>query len=231
MAPCCLPLRAKCSHTFRYAPRFVLTEDTLTPFFNGPEAGRGNLQQPLDALLDRLREELPDTYAHSERVRDLVRDMLTRYELPDLQKSQILTAAILHDIGKLNLPTSVLHKSGRLTLEEYQQVQQHVIGAAEYMKDIPDAADIERIIRYHHENFNGFGYPDGLKGEAIPLGSRIIHVAEAYDAMVNPTREAKPSYSPARALSELREYAGRMYDPKAVEIVADVISTKGEGAV
>jgi putative two-component system response regulator len=123
----------------------------------------------------------------------------------------------LHDIGKIGTSESVLHKPGSLTAEEFDQIHQHPVLGEQMLSPLAhDSPDVLRIVRSHHERLDGRGFPDGLRGEKIPIEARIVAVADAFDAMTTrrPYRESRP---PADALAELRRVAGSQLDPEAVE--------------
>ena len=123
----------------------------------------------------------------------------------------------LHDIGKIGTSESVLHKPGSLTAEERHQITQHPVLGEKMLKPLAqEQPDVLRIVRSHHERLDGRGFPDGLRGERIPIAARIVAVADAFDAMTTrrPYRESRP---PADALQELRRVAGSQLDPEAVE--------------
>jgi HD-GYP domain-containing protein (c-di-GMP phosphodiesterase class II) len=123
----------------------------------------------------------------------------------------------LHDIGKIGTSETVLHKPGTLTEEEFDQIIKHPLLGEKMLSPLAhDSPDVLRIVRSHHERLDGRGFPDGLRGEKIPIEARIVAVADAFDAMTTrrPYRESRP---PADALAELRRVAGSQLDPQAVE--------------
>ena len=123
----------------------------------------------------------------------------------------------LHDIGKIGTRESVLHKPGRLTAEEFRQISEHPLLGERMLSPLArESPDVLRIVRSHHERLDGRGFPDGLRGERIPVEARIVAVADAFDAMTTrrPYRESRP---PEQAMAELRRVAGTQLDPEAVE--------------
>jgi putative two-component system response regulator len=123
----------------------------------------------------------------------------------------------LHDIGKIGTRESVLHKPGSLTADEFRQISEHPILGERMLSPLArESPDVLRIVRSHHERLDGRGFPDGLRGERIPVEARIVAVADAFDAMTTrrPYREARP---PEQAMAELRRVAGTQLDPEAVE--------------
>ena len=134
--------------------------------------------------------------------------------------------ACLHDIGKVAIPESLLRKPSALTLEERDIIRTHPEVGAGILADIDTWEDVRLIVRHHHERFNGAGYPDGLRGEHIPIGARVVAVVDAFDVM----RTGRP-YQEARtvdwALSELLRESGRQFDPEMVRALLAVLPTDG----
>jgi putative nucleotidyltransferase with HDIG domain len=135
------------------------------------------------------------TAGHSAAVAVYCRDIAKRMGLPEAQQQLVHLCGLVHDIGKVGLPPGLLEKAGALTLEERRQMEQHPVIGERILSNVEDYADIARIVRHHHERVDGLGYPDNLKGNDIPLLSRIIAVADAYNAMTSdrPYRDAMPS--------------------------------------
>jgi putative nucleotidyltransferase with HDIG domain len=161
-------------------------------------------------LRDRLTED------HSRRVADLAVAVAKELGMDEEQVLDIERAAILHDIGKLTVPDAILSKPGPLTPEEWQQMQRHSEVGHQIVKDMPLLRHAAENIYAHHERFDGTGYPRGLKGEDIPLGSRIFAVVDAYDAITS-DRPYRKAQSHQHALEELQRYAGTQFDPQTVE--------------
>lgn len=168
-------------------------------------------------IVEYVEARDPTTYGHSENVAitsELIGEALglSLKELSDLR-----AAALLHDIGKVVMPDSILVKPCKLTEDEWQLMKTHSAKGAEIVGCIEGLENLTPIIRYHHERYDGTGYPDGLKGEEIPLGSRIISIADAYDTMISerPYSNAMPE---ERALNKLRQCAGTQFDPRLVNI-------------
>jgi len=160
--------------------------------------------------------DIKDTYtgAHSQSVAHLVKAIAEELDLEHEVVEQVRLAGLLHDLGKIGLPDEVLKKPGRLTADEERLVRAH----PELGFSLLDGFDLDPVdtwILHHHEHWDGTGYPLGLAGEEIPLGSRIILVADAFDAMVT-ERSYRTACRPAEALVELRRMAGHQFDPKIV---------------
>jgi putative two-component system response regulator len=124
--------------------------------------------------------------------------------------------ALLHDVGKIGVRDFVLHKPGRLTDEEWQEMRRHPVIGFEMLKDIAFLSGAAAIVRSHHEHFNGGGYPEGLSGQQIPLGARVFAVVDALDAMTSdrPYRKAMPW---EEAKEEILRHSGSQFDPAVVE--------------
>jgi HD-GYP domain-containing protein (c-di-GMP phosphodiesterase class II) len=142
-----------------------------------------------------------------------------RMGLPEHWLRIIRAAAELHDVGKINTPWAVLHKPGRLTALEVAQIELHPVDGAEIVATLGDP-ELTAMVRHHHERLDGTGYPDGLERDEIPLGARIIAVADTFDAITS-TRPYRPAKPHQRALEILEEVAGTRLDPAAVDALCE----------
>ncbi|MFQ6105063.1 MAG: HD-GYP domain-containing protein [Candidatus Glassbacteria bacterium] len=160
------------------------------------------------------------TSGHSERVSLYARAIAEAMDMPIREIEKIEIAAILHDVGKIgSLYHEIIRKSSKLTPEEYRVIQKHPVQSEELVSHVSFLrGDIQKIIRHHHETYAGTGYPDGLEGDAIPQGSRIIAVADAYDAMTS-DRPYRKALSHEQALEELERFSGYQFDPLIVDVV------------
>ena len=131
--------------------------------------------------------------------------------------------ALIHDVGKIAIPESILKKPTRLTEAEFNEMKTHSCIGAEVIKDNNFFTGGAAMIKHHHEHWNGSGYPDGLKGEEIPEGARILAVADAFDAMTS-DRPYRRAMDPATALQEIREEAGSQFDPRMAEAFTRVFA-------
>jgi PAS domain S-box-containing protein/putative nucleotidyltransferase with HDIG domain len=154
----------------------------------------------------------PYTAGHQQRVSRLSYALAEALGLDAGRREATRMAALLHDVGKISVPSELLSKPGKLSELEFQLIRQHPVISAEILKSVDFPYPIWRFVREHHEKLDGSGYPDGLSGNAISLESRIICVADVMDAMVS-HRPYRPSRGLASALAEIRENAGRLYDP------------------
>ncbi|MFH1904064.1 MAG: HD domain-containing phosphohydrolase [bacterium] len=162
--------------------------------------------------------ESKDTYTcgHSENVAKYAVIIAKELKMDSKDIENINLAAALHDIGKIGVSDVILTKPAKLTREEYKEIKKHVTYSESILSHSPFLDDVRYIIRHHHERLDGTGYPDGLKGQKIPLGSRILAVADSYDAMTSkrPYRDAMPK---EKAILELRKCSGSQFDPDIVE--------------
>jgi len=140
----------------------------------------------------------------------------------DKQLDALRAAALLHDTGKLAVPEYILNKPGPLTASEFERMKLHASVGADILKSIDFPYPVEPIVRHHHENWNGSGYPDGLRGQEIPLGARILSVVDCYDALTS-DRPYRPRYSRQHAEQVLKERRGAMYDPWVVDAFLSIL--------
>ena len=160
------------------------------------------------------------------RVQGYARRILERFdEVPPEEKALIETAALLHDIGKIGIPDDVLLKKHKLSQDEMNLIHEHVVLSEKILLHMDSMKDVARWVRHHHERWDGLGYPDGLRGEAIPFASRVIGVADALDAMMTdrPYRKALSLDQAIRALTEGRE---TQFDPRLVDSIVSFLRSE-----
>ncbi|MFV2063491.1 MAG: HD-GYP domain-containing protein [Chloroflexota bacterium] len=173
--------------------------------------------QTVRALASAIDARDPSTKKHSDHVSSIAVEIGQAMDLSESELEQLEWAGLLHDIGKIGIRDAVLLKPGRLTREERMLMNEHPAKGEEILKDVDQLARERPLIRHHHEWYNGSGYPDRLIGEEIPLLARVLHVADAFEAMTA-SRPYRPiPLSSADALDELHRYAGIQFDPAVVE--------------
>jgi response regulator RpfG family c-di-GMP phosphodiesterase len=184
----------------------------------------------VDILEDTIKSfartlDAKDKYAsgHSERVTRYSLDIARAMGLPQEDIDLLAQAGILHDIGKIGISELLLNKKGRLKTEEYEETKMHPVIGRDILAPIDQFTEISIIIYHHHERYDGKGYPDGLKGKEIPLLSRIIAVADAYDAMTS-TRAYREKVDWKKAAEEIKENSGTQFDPDVVDVFMTVVS-------
>ncbi len=172
----------------------------------------------IDCLVAALEAKDPYTKGHSTRVADLAYQLGQRAGLREEALEDLHLAAHLHDIGKIGIPDGILNKNGPLAPEELAVIRQHPLIGYQILSRSSQLKQLAEIILYHHERWDGRGYPAGLRGEAIPFSSRIITVCDAIDAMsaARPYREALTA---AECWRELRVNRGRQFDPALIELL------------
>jgi HD-GYP domain-containing protein (c-di-GMP phosphodiesterase class II) len=160
------------------------------------------------------------THGHSLRVARVGLLVAQQLGLPREKLEPLLLSGILHDVGKIAIPDNVLKKPERLDADEFEIMKGHPLAGAKLLAHIPSLAEVLPGIKHHHEYWDGSGYPDGLKGEAIPLAGRLILIGDAFDAMTTDRvyRAAKPV---AAAVAEIRRYSGTQFDPSLVACVEE----------
>jgi HD-GYP domain-containing protein (c-di-GMP phosphodiesterase class II) len=179
----------------------------------------GSLANALDAR-DRY------TAGHSHRVSELSCATATDMGVSAREVDEIRIGALLHDIGKIGIADTVLQKAGKLTDEEFALIKQHPEIGRRILEGVQGFAPYLAAVEFHHENWDGTGYPKGQSGEETPLAARIIHVSDSYDAMTT-DRPYRRGMSHDRAVSILREFAGRQFDPRVVEVFTNLFPELG----
>ncbi len=156
------------------------------------------------------------TYGHSQRVTECALAIAGELSLSDEERANIELAGLLHDIGKIGISEAILSKPAKLTTEEFNEIKEHPARGAEILGHIKQLAEIIPGVLYHHERFDGFGYPMGLKKYEIPLIARILAVADAFDAMTS-KRAYRDALSREDALEEVKRNTGSQFDPAITE--------------
>lgn len=177
----------------------------------------------LAAAID-LRD--PYTAGHSQRVEQIADRLAPAAAVPESERYVLRLAGAMHDIGKIGIRDAVLRKPGPLSEAERAEVRLHPQRGSEIINNIAELGQVATIIRHHHENIDGSGYPDGLRGEAIPYLARILAVADAYEALTA-DRSYRKALPAAGAFAILRAEAGHRYDPAIVDILVDLVE-RGE---
>jgi len=185
-----------------------------------------SLLDTITALAFAVEAKDPHTKSHSQAVSRLAAQIAMQMRLSEAEIEEIRLAGIVHDIGKIHVPEPLLFKPAPLTAEEFGIMKSHAAWGAKILEPLKVTA-IERIVRHHHERYDGRGYPDHLMGEEIPLGARIVAVAEAFDNMVSdvPYRRARTVED---AVAEIRRCSGTQFDPKVATAFLDWLEIHGD---
>ncbi|MFQ5720178.1 MAG: HD-GYP domain-containing protein, partial [Acidobacteriota bacterium] len=162
------------------------------------------------------------THGHSSRVRMYAGALARALDLPRAEIWKIEIGALLHDVGKIGIQDKILNKPGPLTPEEYDQMKTHPVRGANIMSPIGQLREVIPCMKHHHERWDGGGYPDGLAGEDIPLGARVVTVADCWDAMTT-NRPYQRAVEMDDALARFRKLAGSVFDRELVDVFVAVI--------
>lgn len=190
---------------------------------------RGNLERvsvgTLEALVNAL--EAKDHYlrGHSQRVADFSAMVAGELGLSDNEVEAVRTGGRLHDIGKIGIREEILNKQGPLTDEEFEHVKLHPVTGSEILAPLAHLGHVIEYVRSHHERWDGRGYPDGLAGDAIPLGARIIGAVEIYDALTT-SRPYQEKMTPELAVERLRDLIGTVVDPVVLQALQAVVARR-----
>ena len=197
---------------------------TIPQFLEFPNDGK--TKELCNFFLSILEQKNKTLYLHSQQVSNYSVSISAKMGLPFDEVACIKTAALLHDIVNLAVPKTILSKYPYLSTREFSTYKNHSLAGASMLENIPEFSHIMKIILCHHENWDGTGYPKRLKGVNIPLGARIIAVANHYDRIINPCTEHWQK-SHAEATRELQDRAGLSFDPDVVHaFLKSVISAK-----
>jgi putative two-component system response regulator len=179
----------------------------------------------LEVLVNALEAKDPYLRGHSARVADLSANLATEMGLSEEEVEHVRVAGRLHDLGKIGTRDAVVNKEGPLTPEEFEHVKQHVIIGAQILSPLTHLGHIVAMVKSHHERWDGSGYPDGLRGEEVPLGGRVIAAAEVYDALTT-ARPYQEKMTPEQAVERMADLSGTVLDPKVYEALVRIVSRR-----
>lgn len=182
-------------------------------------------KETIHAIIALLEKHDPYTRGHSENVAKLSMEFGRHLGFSEKKIQDLYWAGIVHDMGKILIPQNILNKPTRLTIEEFKEIKKHPVYAYDVFKNSRPMREIALFVKHHHEKYNGRGYPEGLKGKAIPYESRILCIADAWDAMTS-ERVYKTGLNKTEAISEIMQNKGEQFDPKLTEQWLKFISKK-----
>jgi putative nucleotidyltransferase with HDIG domain len=180
----------------------------------------------VQALVQAVEQKDPYTRGHSDRVAFVVVEIARTMGLPEVEMEFLHFGSILHDVGKIGIPESIVRSPKALTEAEFRIIQQHPLKGVEILHPISFIKEHLPLIRNHHERFDGKGYPDKLKGEDIPLGAQIVCVADSFDAMIS-SRPYRKGLPPKQAAKEIRTKAGTQFAPRIADAFMEVFESDG----
>ena len=181
------------------------------------------VEQTMNTITGFIDAKDPYTRGHSVRVACYAQEIAKRIKFTDEEIRNLYYITLMHDCGKVGIPDSILKKPGKLTKEEFETIKRHTIIGNEILENFTAIKGIRDGAHYHHERYDGNGYPEGLKGEEIPLIARIICVADSYDAMSS-TRCYRPALTEEIIREELIQNSGKQFAPEMVTVMLDMIS-------
>ena len=179
----------------------------------------------LEALVNALEAKDPYLRGHSARVADLSANIATELGLNEEEVDRVRMAGRLHDLGKIGTRDAVVNKEGPITAEEFEHVKQHVIIGAQILAPLVHLGAVVSMVKSHHERYDGTGYPDGLQGEEIPLGGRIIGAAEVYDALTT-ARPYQEKMTPERAVERMADLSGTVLDTRVYDALVRIVGRR-----
>lgn len=181
--------------------------------------------ESIHALVNLTEIKDPYTKRHSVKVSNYAALLAQQLGMRKRDIENVKFAAILHDIGKLGVSAEILLKEGSLSKKEFEEVKKHSLMGVEIIKPLHFFGEIILMIKHHHENFDGSGYPSGLKGKDIPLGAQILSIADAYDALIS-ERAYRKAYSHDEALEIMKKDSGKKFDPKLLNLFIKCLTTR-----
>ena len=188
------------------------------------------LLDTIESLVAALEAKDPYTFGHSSQVSSLTVAMSHQLNVKEADIFQFRIAALLHDIGKIGVPDQILNKPGFLDIDERKSIEQHPVIGAKILAGIPALSQVTEIVRHHHARWDGSGYPEPLAGNEIPLGARIIAVADSFQAITS-DRTYRAGMPTTVALTELKRCAGSQFDPDVVAAFAAISETLAHQSV
>lgn len=201
---------------------FKMYQDIITDIAQDVDDHQ-QLTSIIKVLLRTISEKDKYTYGHSERVAEFVVMIGRALHLPDEKIKALEIEGLLHDIGKLRIPDQILNKKEPLTAEEMELIKKHPLYGASIIHSLSAMGNFEEDVKHHHERYDGKGYPDALTGTDIPMGARILAVADSFDAMRSDRPYRKSNLSDQGAIRELLNNAGTQFDPQVVKAFVNCV--------
>ncbi len=202
---------------------FLVTKFNLRNYREKQKNDVKIILQSMNTFISFIDAKDPYTRGHSKRVAMYAAEIAKRMGLSEDEIQNIYYAGLLHDAGKISIPDAVLNKPGKLTPEERELIQNHTVAGGKMLKQLSSIRGIRETALYHHERYDGKGYPEGLKGDSIPLYARIVGVADSYDAMSS-NRVYRRHLNKDDIIEEIQQGSGSQFDPDIVKYMVDMIN-------
>jgi len=188
---------------------------------------RRNVMRTINSLVSAIDFKDKQTKNHSDNVKHYAAAIAKEMGLSQKQINIIKEACQVHDLGKIGVHDNILTKPGKLTESEFNEMKLHALAGAVILKPFHFLDKVVKIVRQHHERYDGTGYPDGIKGEKIDIGARIMSVADSFDAMTS-LRPYREVVSKEEALIELENFSGTQFDPKVVVVFVKIMRERAD---
>lgn len=198
-------------------------KDVFSDISNVLDANESQLIASLKTLLGTVSAKDRYTLGHSERVMEYSLKIAELMGFNEQELKVLRISALLHDVGKVEIPQAILNKKGKLTSDEFEVIKLHPVYSAEIVEPLASLGKIRNIVRHHHERIDGTGYPDGISGESIPLEARILAVADSFDAMMS-TRPYRRPLTLVETTEELKKCANKQFDTKIVNVLLEILN-------
>ncbi len=202
---------------------FLVTKFNLKNYRERQKNDVKIILQSMNTFISFIDAKDPYTRGHSKRVAMYAAEIAKRMGLSEDEIQNIYYAGLLHDAGKISIPDAVLNKPGKLTDEERALIQNHTVAGGKMLKQLSSIRGIRETALYHHERYDGTGYPEGLKGDSIPLYARIVGVADSYDAMSS-NRVYRRHLNKDDIIEEIQKGSGTQFDPEILKYMVDMIN-------
>ena len=202
---------------------FMVTKFNLKNYREKQKNDVKIILQSMNTFISFIDAKDPYTRGHSKRVAMYAAEIAKRMGLSEDEIQNIYYAGLLHDAGKISIPDAVLNKPGKLTPEERELIQNHTVAGGKMLKQLSSIRGIRETALYHHERYDGKGYPEGLKGDSIPLYARIVGVADSYDAMSS-NRVYRRHLNKDDIIEQIQQGSGSQFDPDIVKYMVDMIN-------
>lgn len=217
-----IALGYSCKYSFDQDFRRIIKEAEDNMYTNKLAESRTVSDSIFSSLKRMLYEKSIETELHADRMRDMAIKLGQALKLPKRKIDELVLLSSLHDIGKITVSDDILKKKGKLTKQEWDIIKKHPVTGYKIVLTCSQFSPISKGILYHHENWDGSGYPEGLSGENIPITSRIVSIVDAYDVMTNGRPYKKPM-TKKEAIDELKRCSGKQFDPKIVDIFISIL--------